>query len=662
MKIILAFFISFLLSTSGFCSVKNDTIPKPKVIAHRFNYDFTSMDSVPIDTVLHRFQVYSHANAFKASNPTISDLNAPIQPLDYANRMPYQDFLFTQYSKYYIHNSDDILYYSARKPYTIINYEAVFPALKNEQKLNIIHTQNVNTAINLGAIFDLNYEFGTYINQKTSSNGISLFGSYQGKRYSIYGNVNSSKIKYAENGGVLNDTLYSKFSYSAPEYKNLDIRNIQVNLSFANSLTKEQSLFIIQRFYLTGSYKDDSIRNKSKWNEALSVIHQLRFQRTSRTFNDFMKLSNTNGSPLDSGFYSRFNLVPKLDRDTTLDSVYFRRFENIFQLAFNTKQWLNVPAELRIGLKSQLDYTNIVTLDTLNRKYTTFSKEFSSSSNSYINTALVANLINRFSRSTSWGASLEYYLTDYKANDLDLRGDISQSIRKNFIMRLSGHYTTTEPGYFLKNFKSNYFNWSNKFDKQKNTNVKLSLAHLKSKFFIDAQLDLYNNYVYLNDKAIPQQINTAFIVSSVTISKLIDWGIFHTDIRGTVQKTFNDNNNAISIPEFSGYNSTYLALQLFKKEMKLNFGYDLYYNTAYYADAYMPVTGLFYQQREVKLGNHPNTDVFVNFKVKRIRFFFKYERLNDLLFNQRTFLAPHYPADPTVSVPLKFGLSWTFYD
>ena len=46
-------------------------------------------------------------------------------------------------------------------------------------------------------------------------------------------------------------------------------------------------------------------------------------------------------------------------------------------------------------------------------------------------------------------------------------------------------------------------------------------------------------------------------------------------------------------------------------------GFDLYYNTSYYANAYMPSLAVFYQQKEKMLGNHPYVDVFLNVRLKR---------------------------------------------
>lgn len=157
--------------------------------------------------------------------------------------------------------------------------------------------------------------------------------------------------------------------------------------------------------------------------------------------------------------------------------------------------------------------------------------------------------------------------------------------------------------------------------------------------------------------------NTIITVTSLKFEKFIDWGVFHTDIKLTVQKTTND--KVISIPAYSGFDATYLEFFPFHRNMDLQFGGEVYYNSSFYGDAYIPVTGMFYMQRTTQIGNYPYTDFFLNFKVARIRFFFKYEHLISLFSTQNEYLAPHYPIDGSngsSSTPLKFGISWTFYD
>ncbi|HEX2934723.1 MAG TPA: putative porin, partial [Bacteroidales bacterium] len=137
----------------------------------------------------------------------------------------------------------------------------------------------------------------------------------------------------------------------------------------------------------------------------------------------------------------------------------------------------------------------------------------------------------------------------------------------------------------------------------------------------------------------------------------VDAGFFHTMFKVTAQTS--GNQDAMALPAFVGFNTTYAEFQLVKNVLWTQLGFDVFYNTPYYAKAYMPATGMFYAQEEKKIGNSPYSDVFLNIRLKRTRFSIKYENLTGV-FNPRSgYFIPHYPYNPRI---LKFGVSWTFYD
>ena len=194
-KLLVSIVVAITLHYAGYSSTKKDTIPAPKIISYHFNYDYTVLDSVPMDTLLSGFQIYNSVYSNKSLNNYLGNLTAPYQSILYLERQPLQELLFSQSTGYNTHQPNSTLYYSARHPYTILNYFANFPGMKDEQKLNIVHTQNVNRNLNLGATIDLTNSIGKYLNQQNTSNAISLFSGYRGKRYSIYGNINFNTIK-----------------------------------------------------------------------------------------------------------------------------------------------------------------------------------------------------------------------------------------------------------------------------------------------------------------------------------------------------------------------------------------------------------------------------------------------------------------------------------
>jgi len=118
------------------------------------------------------------------------------------------------------------------------------------------------------------------------------------------------------------------------------------------------------------------------------------------------------------------------------------------------------------------------------------------------------------------------------------------------------------------------------------------------------------------------------------------------------------NQNVLPLPDLSVLSDLYLKFTL-SKVLHSHLGIDCRYNTAYYAQAYMPATGLFYNQKELKIGNYPFMNAYANFHLKRMRFFIMYSHLSRFFVQPNYFSAPHYPLNPAI---VKVGLSWNFYD
>jgi hypothetical protein len=88
-------------------------------------------------------------------------------------------------------------------------------------------------------------------------------------------------------------------------------------------------------------------------------------------------------------------------------------------------------------------------------------------------------------------------------------------------------------------------------------------------------------------------------------------------------------------------------------------GVNVRYHTAYYAPKYMPAIGQFYTQSDTKIGNYPVMNAYVNFHLKRTRFFVEYYHLNQMFMDGAYYSMPNYPINPAI---MKFGISWNFYD
>ena len=103
-------------------------------------------------------------------------------------------------------------------------------------------------------------------------------------------------------------------------------------------------------------------------------------------------------------------------------------------------------------------------------------------------------------------------------------------------------------------------------------------------------------------------------------------GNFYFDQTVYFQKSTQE--DILSLPAISVYSHNYFQHALFKNALFLQTGIDVFYNTKFYADNYMPSIMQFYNQRERKTGNYPKLDVFLNLRIKRADIFVKYEHIN----------------------------------
>ena len=102
----------------------------------------------------------------------------------------------------------------------------------------------------------------------------------------------------------------------------------------------------------------------------------------------------------------------------------------------------------------------------------------------------------------------------------------------------------------------------------------------------------------------------------------------------------------------------YLFFKAFK-DLYVQFGVDCNYYTRYYAPVYQPATMTFHIQDEMKIGNYPFMNVYLNnfVKLKKTRFFVMFSHVNQGWFSKEYFSMPHYPLNPR---RLQFGISVDF--
>ncbi|MBZ0245987.1 MAG: putative porin [Cyclobacteriaceae bacterium] len=120
-----------------------------------------------------------------------------------------------------------------------------------------------------------------------------------------------------------------------------------------------------------------------------------------------------------------------------------------------------------------------------------------------------------------------------------------------------------------------------------------------------------------------------------------------------------NDDNALRVPEL--FVNTQLAYenQWFNNNLEVQIGIDFHWQSAYYDFGYDPAMQQYYAQDEVKSPAFPLTDIFLNGKMKRGRFFFKYSNLVQAFTQEGYLSTPVYPGQRNI---FDFGFELLLFD
>jgi hypothetical protein len=555
-------------------------------------------------------------------------------------QIKYRPFLFHIGIENYLHTPYNTLHYNTRKPFTELRYTSSGSRLTSEQVIKALHTQNINPHANIGLDFDVIASKGLYLRQDALANRFSLFGSYDKDNYSMYASINTNRFRNQENGGIINIDNFL-------DHPGDDPLLYPVFLNNANSSAKRNTFFATQSYRFLNNSGDSTRAAIAFLPAGAAVNHTFEYSRFIRTYFDLHSNTDTLGFYQDN-FYDIF---------PAKDSAFMHSLSNAFTLSFMDKNRKNL---LFTGIKHQFQgfayrYPQTIQIsdgeaqrDTVvglhnNKNYNNIS----------VNGSIQLN-INKFSGQING----EYFLTGYRANDIT--ANISMNKRfgaKESLIKLGGSIALYEPDYFLQNYSSAHFNWVNDFTKTFDSRAEAGLFSQNGMIYVNATAGMIKNFIFFNEMAMPEIKENSLYYTSVTVHKGFNWsGLNHThDV--FVQVSSDD--QALRVPLYGYKGSLYYENAFFKRVLQFQLGFDFSYTQSYFADSYMPALGIFYQQGEMKINGYPFLDGFLNWKVKRTRFFLKYTNALAGFAGHNYFTAHRYPMNWE---SLKFGLAWTFYD
>lgn len=226
----------------------------------------------------------------------------------------------------------------------------------------------------------------------------------------------------------------------------------------------------------------------------------------------------------------------------------------------------------------------------------------------------------------------------------------------------------TKPGFMQQGYRGGYNSWVNNFTSVFSNQLSGRIKGRFGPLFISPGVSYiaFHNYIYflhpagLAQQALPaqssgiQQYFSPELKMDIRILKRI-----HVTPEIIYTAIVNNDDNALSIPTwFSNVQVSYENF-LFNKALQMQVGVDAHFNSDYKALGYAPAIQQYYLQNSFTSPSFWTTDIFLNGRIKRGRFFVKYINLLQQFTKQGYMPTPTYP---NVRNTIDFGFELILFD
>ena len=656
-----------------------DTTNTSRINAFRLN-DFGDRYAVPMDT-----SRINMANSVLVEGQGVAiaytgNIGAPSQTRIFSERKEERDFIFADAYDHYIITPQNGYFYDTKIPYSNVLYNRAGNATKREEQLKILLTSNFTKKINAGWDFDYIYSRGFYNSNGNKIINYRFFGNYLSDRYEAHAYLRNTNIVNSENGGLTNDrniTNPEDFGAGRPP----DTKDFITRMNNVWNRVRGKNIFLTHRYNLgfyremTGQEKErkeqqetekerqreeerqkaeeqtgnpeqqpatnDNTKEDIHANEIFvpvsSLIHTFEFEDHSRRF-----ISNGSLDNLYPNMYASPDSVP-IPNDFTSSW----RLRNTLALALREgfQDWVKAGLTAFIFFeKRQFALPGDSVLGTV--KYDEFS------------TFIGAELTKKRGSLLTYDARSEFCVVGSDLGEFRLTGNLQSTfpvLGKTASLQAYGYIKNVVPAFYQRHHHSRYFWWDMPLKNVQRVFVGGAVAWEETKTQLSVGVESVQNLVYFDTLSIPKQYDGNLQVITGRLKQDFRYKAFGWENELVYQVS--SNNGVLPLPQLSAYTNLYVAFKLVKV-LSVQLGADVHYHTLYHAPYYEPATQQFRQQDDIKIGNYPLINAYVNFHLKQARFFISGYNLGSILIdNPSYFSMPHYPLNPMV---IKMGISVMF--
>ncbi len=631
----------FLLISSGLYAQGQDNL-KPRILKQwNLSADFSEEVLIPFDTTFSLFNRFRIADRYSPVNASLGNYGLPFYQISFFDRVTDPDkFLYSAYYPF-MYVPDKSVFMNTQVPFTELLWTFAGPRETSEQTFRVRHSQNINRFFNFGLIYDIIYSLGQYNYQRAEDKTFTFYSSYTGTKYKMYFSAGINNLISYENGGITD-----KGELTQPNTRDVPVK--LGGLDKASSMLKNRSLLLVQRYTLgskpTGNADSTAQKKTGFFGLTGSFSHIFSFESNKRTYSD--------GYPL-SGFYDTAYISSAI----TFDSLSSRSVKNTLRFDFATDETRKFRLGGGAGIRNELfRYSQIIPTHDSTAADTVSWKRG--------NNALVGRLYNNIGDNFRWRASGELFLTGYRAGDFSIDGEISKSF--NWKMGkaswlITGGIMNRQPSFWYEQWGGNHFEWNNNMNKELRIDLGTIFSYPARHARLKFNYAIIDNYTDFNIDALPSQHTGGLSVAALTVSKELKAWKFHLNSDIIIQQS--SNSDVLDLPlvtvRSAGFIEHLFRFESTGGELNTQLGVDVTYHTYYYPYSYMPATGRFYRQDQVRAGNYPFMNVFLNIKLKRTRIFIMFDHVNEGFMGLNYDMIPSYPMNSRM---FRYGIAWTFYD
>lgn len=254
------------------------------------------------------------------------------------------------------------------------------------------------------------------------------------------------------------------------------------------------------------------------------------------------------------------------------------------------------------------------------------------------------------------------------STDLNFRflGDTVTLAAKAYFYRLN-------PTFYQRHYHSKYIWWDNDdMSKETRTRIEGLFSYRKTHTSLRVAIEELQNYTYFGmsyDASTSGRTNMATTINQassninlLTLQLRQNFRLGPLNWENIITYQNSSNQDALPVPDFNIFTNLYFKFKLVK-ELAVELGASGYYFTKYYAPDYSPQLSQFAVQQnadsKVEIGGYPFIDAYLNFHLKRTRFFLMFTHVNAGNGSKEYFLAPHYAQNERI---MRFGVSWNFFN